>query len=146
MADGNAVRFMYQARLDACTDKPCPCDRYQAREPIVGYRAVHDPLTANDFKPPAAKAATRVSRKCSAYAVSFNTTVKAVRKKISRAKLNYDIAARYGTRIIAVTVTPEDGLTSKPSQKHKHFDLHPYNHDHRWEDRIQGSFPIKEDG
>jgi hypothetical protein len=145
MADNNVVRqFRYRDRLRACSDQPCPCERYRPRE-RVGYRQVHEPLQHDDFHPPAVKPGRPPSRKCSAHAVSFYTTPKAVRKSIERAKANYDVDTRYGTRIVAVTVRPHDGLCSKPSQKHKHFDLHEYDHDHGWESRIEGSFPMKEE-
>lgn len=145
MADHPGVQFKYQQRLNACTDKPCPCGKYRERE-ITGFRCVHEPLQEDDFAPPAAKPAMWTSVKCSSYAVSFFTSRQAVRKKMARVKTNYDVAARFGTRIVRVTVRPSDGRCSKPSQKHKHFDLHEYEHQRDWKDRIDDSFPVVENG
>lgn len=135
----------YHHRLSSCSEQPCPGEGYQPRE-CVGFRFVHTPLRANDFDPPAiAKPSAKPSTRCGAYAVSFYTTVNALRKSMKRAQKNYDVDARFGTRIVQVTVKPGDGLSSKASQKHKHFDLHEYDIDHDWANRITGEYPVKEE-
>lgn len=144
MAENTEVRFKYRERLRACSEQPCPSERYQERD-CTGFRWAHNPPRANDFEPPAI-AYQYGPTACGSYALSFFKTHKHARRRwLDLIERGIDAEQIHGTLAVEIDLKRDDGRCSLPSRTWKHFDLHEYDRDHVWLTRIKNRHLMKEE-
>lgn len=119
------MALKYQAELQLCPDQPCPSSRYASSE-RVGYRFMRSPARVpEDFKPPALMPHRPRQASCGSYALSFNDTLEAARRKYQSFVERFGAvgaASRYGDHIGFIQLCTADGVHGPSS--HGHFDLH----------------------
>lgn len=104
----------------------------------------------DDWDPPAiiargGQARPPAPNKCGNYALSFFRSAKHAQKRLKNLDRGYDIAAFYGTHAAEVRVERTDGRCTVPSRRYGHTDLHEYEGDHDWPNRIDSltsMFPL----
>jgi len=137
--------FKYQEHLERC-EQPCPSDKYQERS-IAAYRWIHQALWPDDWDPPAmlargGQARPPNPRTCGNYALSFYKSPKHARKRLKSLDRGYDTAALYGTHAAEIHIMPTDGRCTVANRRHGHIDLHEYEGDRDWPNRIDSIHPI----
>ena len=147
-------RFKYQDHLAACSDDPCPTDDYTTcPDAITAYRWVHEPMWSDDFLPNALNShgcdRPEMAANCGNFALSFFTTTGKARRALRywRKKLRnrYDVDARFGTAAAEIKLKSCDGVACQPN-KSGHFDVHEYEGDRDWTNRVDSTTDLVSDG
>jgi hypothetical protein len=135
------TKFKYKDRLATCADQPCPNAKYQERA-CVGYRWVHDPLTVEDFLPPACRPGARKTSSCETYALSFFKSLDDAQERWKNLSRAYDVETLYGTHAVKIEIETQDGRCSPANKRWGHFDLHEYDGNRGWESRAGDKSPL----
>ena len=119
-------QFKYGNNLRAFPNCPPPAASNGAS---IGFRFVHNPITARCFLPTALKSRTNRAQAlggCSAFGLSMFTTEAGARAKFARLKvLNPNIGKSIGDHVALVKLDSSCGLQTTPDPN-GHFDLHEF--------------------
>jgi hypothetical protein len=120
--------FKYQAQLDGIPD--CPATHFVPRS-VSAFRYVFSDKLAESFEPVLTKKPRRAldwndAKRCSGWALSFFTSVRAAKEQFEAfKKVNPCIDKTLGDAIASGSITADDGVCCEPDSA-GHFELHEH--------------------